>query len=510
MKILHYDLFAGIGGFSYAVDQVYGKENVKHIFVEINPFCRAVLKKHWKNGEYYDDIREFIIKARVKIQKENKENNEITFLTGGFPCQPFSQAGKRRGTQDNRFLWPEMFRVIQLIKPQWVIAENVYGLFDIEGGLVFEQVCSDLETEGYEVQPFIVPAVSVNAPHRRDRVWIVGRRKESDVYQWRGVSGGCRGLRGSYKTQMEDLQICGNESGRKEESQNNITPQISNECTEGNGNRPHQQKSFRQPQGESSNRPSLLEYAQQEDTGWSPLTEGKTQMESNNLCEQSENLVGTIQNRRGSENGLRTSKRKIWTESSEEDGKIITHNKSRRNASREQKGNRDGKSQEKTGNRNSYASDATSKRFCRGGKNKDRQQSSMLGKNIQPIVFNSKSKQSWKHIKSEKRESFSRKDWERDWKEVAFATCLCGMDDGLPRQMDGITISPSKHRKERLKALGNAIVPQVAIEILKAIKSSNEEYLKLANELALKIIPKWDKDSLPVSTPGFGQEILRC
>lgn len=105
------------------------------------------------------------------------ENREYDLLTGGFPCQPFSAAGKRKGTADDRHLWPEMFRVIQLAKPTWIIGENVPGIINIENGMVFEQVCADLENEGYEVQPFIIPACSVNAPHRRDRVWIVANRQ---------------------------------------------------------------------------------------------------------------------------------------------------------------------------------------------------------------------------------------------------------------------------------------------------------------------------------------------
>lgn len=98
-------------------------------------------------------------------------------LTGGFPCQPFSQAGKRKGVEDDRFLWPEMLRVIQEFSPLWVIAENVRGLLTQGGGVVFERVCTDLEAAGYEVQPLIIPAVAVNAPHRRDRVWFVGHTK---------------------------------------------------------------------------------------------------------------------------------------------------------------------------------------------------------------------------------------------------------------------------------------------------------------------------------------------
>jgi DNA (cytosine-5)-methyltransferase 1 len=188
--MIHIDLFAGIGGFSYAVDQVW--KNAEHVFVEIDPFCQAVLKKHWSKGEFYGDIRQFIAdtdrsgcrtsKSKVikdgtqNIRKRNdtfKEHSGCDFLTGGFPCQPFSHAGRRKGTDDDRYLWSPMFDVIRLYRPRWIIAENVAGLVTWNNGLVLEQVCTDLEKENYEVQPFIIPAVSVNAPHRRDRVWIV-------------------------------------------------------------------------------------------------------------------------------------------------------------------------------------------------------------------------------------------------------------------------------------------------------------------------------------------------
>jgi len=173
VKITHYDLFAGIGGFSYAIDEVFGKKNVKHIFVEINQFCQAVLKKHWRDGELYGDIREFNTYIEQTQKTQTIEENNLQILTGGFPCQPFSTAGHKKGTEDDRYLWSEMFRTIQLIRPQWVVAENVYGILTTQGGLAFQQVWSDMETEGYEVQSFIIPAVSVNAPHRRNRVWIV-------------------------------------------------------------------------------------------------------------------------------------------------------------------------------------------------------------------------------------------------------------------------------------------------------------------------------------------------
>jgi DNA (cytosine-5)-methyltransferase 1 len=157
--MLHLDLFSGIGGFALAVDRVWPE--AEHVFCDNNLFCQQVLKKHWPNSKIYDDIRTIT------------DNLSADVLTGGFPCQPFSQAGRRRGTADNRYLWPEMFRVIQLTKPTWVIAENVGGFVTWNEGLVLEQVCTDLESENYEVQTFIIPAVSVNAPHRRERVWIV-------------------------------------------------------------------------------------------------------------------------------------------------------------------------------------------------------------------------------------------------------------------------------------------------------------------------------------------------
>lgn len=157
----HGSLFSGIGGFDLAAEWM-GWENVFHC--EWMEFPRKVLDYYWPNADSHIDI----CKTDFK-----KYANTIDILTGGFPCQPFSLAGKRKGTNDERYLWHEMLRAIQEIKPKFVIAENVFGITNIDGGLVFEQVCLDLEAEGYEVQPFIIPAAAKNAPHRRDRVWFV-------------------------------------------------------------------------------------------------------------------------------------------------------------------------------------------------------------------------------------------------------------------------------------------------------------------------------------------------
>ena len=179
--ITHYDLFAGIGGFSLALEEVFSDETIKHIFCEWERFPTAVLKKHWPDGEFWGDIADLVAHTRRKRQAFSQEQtagskqpSSWTIVTGGFPCQPFSQAGRRRGTADDRYQWPNMFEVIRNVKPDWVVAENVHGLVTWNDGMVLEQVCSDLESEGYEVQPLVVPAVAVNAPHRRDRVWIIG------------------------------------------------------------------------------------------------------------------------------------------------------------------------------------------------------------------------------------------------------------------------------------------------------------------------------------------------
>jgi DNA (cytosine-5)-methyltransferase 1 len=159
----HLDLFSGIGGFALAARNVWGEEHEVVSFCDIEPFAQKVLKKHWPGVPCHVDI---------KTMKGSDYAN-IDILTGGFPCQPFSQAGLRRGTEDDRHLWPEMLRVIREAKPRWIVGENVRGLTNWNGGLVFQEVLSDLEAEGYSVQSFLIPACAIDAPHRRDRIWIV-------------------------------------------------------------------------------------------------------------------------------------------------------------------------------------------------------------------------------------------------------------------------------------------------------------------------------------------------
>ena len=209
------DLFSGIGGFSLGLEATGAFQTVA--FCESDDFCRAVLRRHWPSVPIFDDVGELDACGLGRID----------LVCGGFPCQPFSSAGRRLGAQDDRYLWPEMLRIVETCRPSWVLGENVAGLAsmvfqrgDIEvesrsggrhaNGVDYEAVlvrqstmllgaiCDDLAALGYAVQPFVVPACAVGAPHRRDRIWIVantariqpGRQKQRPERQRAGA--GCQ------------------------------------------------------------------------------------------------------------------------------------------------------------------------------------------------------------------------------------------------------------------------------------------------------------------------------
>ena len=194
----HASVFSGIGGPEVAATML-GWENLFHC--EINPFGRQVLDYWYPNSKSYEDIT---------TTDFTEWRGRVDVLTGGFPCQPFSYAGRRRGAEDDRYLWPSMYRAIDEIQPTWVVAENVAGIltmveqgevskvagsatlfdafddlrgrFELRETFTLQRICTDLESHGYAVQPVLVPACAVGAPHRRDRVFIVARRlKDTDL-----------------------------------------------------------------------------------------------------------------------------------------------------------------------------------------------------------------------------------------------------------------------------------------------------------------------------------------
>lgn len=168
-NITHAPLFAGLNGFGLAANWLGW---VQPFHCEIDDFCQKVINYYWPKSKPYYDIRE----TDFTIWR-----GKIDVLSGGFPCQPYSTAGKRLGKEDDRHLWPEMLRSIREIQPGWVVGENVRGIANWNGGMVFEEVQVDLEAEGYEVQSFMVPACAVNAPHRRERIWFIAYSQSKQI-----------------------------------------------------------------------------------------------------------------------------------------------------------------------------------------------------------------------------------------------------------------------------------------------------------------------------------------
>jgi len=196
--MIHISLFSGIGGFELAAEWMGWRNWVS---CDINEFGNKVREYYWPDGYCHKDVKTLTYET---INKELSDRfgsgwrDDDIILTGGFPCQPYSSAGKRLGKEDERHLWPEMLRVISEVKPTYIVGENVRGLTNWNGGVVFEEVCADLEAIGYEVQPVLLPACAVGAPHRRDRIWFVAhainsgystnKRKTSEKDRVQGIN----------------------------------------------------------------------------------------------------------------------------------------------------------------------------------------------------------------------------------------------------------------------------------------------------------------------------------
>jgi DNA-cytosine methyltransferase len=168
LKLL--DLFSGIGGFSLGLESTGYFQTIA--FVEKDKFCRQVLQKNFNNIPIEEDIRNV-----------RGSNYAADVITGGFPCQPFSVAGKRKGTADDRYLWDETIRVVAECKPRWFIGENVEGLININNGMVLRQVQTDLEEQGFQVQCIVIPASGIGAWHQRKRIWIVAYSHNNGSYR---------------------------------------------------------------------------------------------------------------------------------------------------------------------------------------------------------------------------------------------------------------------------------------------------------------------------------------
>jgi len=220
MKLKLLDLFSGIGGFSLGLESTGYFETIG--FVEKDEFCQKVLKKNFNN---------IPIESEVRNVKGDRYKADI--ITGGFPCQPFSVAGKRRGTEDDRYLWDETIRVIRECKPRWFIGENVEGIINISEGKVLQQIQKDLEEEGFEVQCLVIPASGIGAWHQRKRVWIIGynlsHTNSFGHRRWR--SEGCSDREWSFLPREQE----GREVGSKAQRCDDTTSNTNSKGSQGHG-----------------------------------------------------------------------------------------------------------------------------------------------------------------------------------------------------------------------------------------------------------------------------------
>lgn len=348
--MIHFSLFSGIGGFDLAAEWM-GWDN--YLSCEIEDFPNQVLNHYWPEAYHHRDIKNLDYDT---IQNElsrrfGEWRTKPVVLTGGFPCQPYSHAGQRKGKEDERHLWPEMLRLIHEIKPDFIVGENVFGLLNWNGGMVFDEVLTDLGSAGYDVTPLVIPAAAVNAPHGRDRVWFIAN---SDNF---GSTTRCTKIQkenGEIPKRYDNAKFSNTNKRNATDTQNNVA----------------------------------------QNTMLSRCVHGEFKQEGTEVWK-----FGDISTR--SSDGIYISKGDATDTTSTRRGQDIGRGKSR---------------------------------------------------------FNNQASTPSK------------------WENFPTQPPICGGDDGLPTQLDGVTFS--KWRKESIKGYGNAIVPQVAYEIFKAIELAYSEITK--------------------------------
>jgi DNA (cytosine-5)-methyltransferase 1 len=424
LKVL--DLFSGIGGFSLGLHSTGIFDTVK--FVEIDKFCQKVLNKNFPGIPIEEDIK------NVKGQEF-----EADVITGGFPCQPFSVAGKQKGTNDNRYLWPEMLRLIKEIKPEFVIGENVQGLINLQNGMVLRQVQDDLEGEGFEVQCFLIPASGLGAWHKRNRVWIVGHSKYNGLLAAEKRSRDKKINGGTQKGQNETIESERTSGSKNDEDVSNTT---------GSRSSSESVRNIRSL-GEKSETKERREGDQSSICTSSCSSEGREAKEnvSNSTslgpreCRDSDQEEG----REGCSSTQSDGKR---SNVSNTIGQRATISTKGRHSSIEVFGSHGKKRRDNVSNTISKLSDGCS------GTTRDSK--------TEFIRLECNEGWHWNQVRSEtKRCSEQSKSTNQTWWQI---------ESNLCRVPDGISYGLDKGRVNRIKSLGNAIVPQCARIIGLAIK----------------------------------------
>jgi DNA (cytosine-5)-methyltransferase 1 len=428
-----------------------GWENVFHC--EIAEFPRKILNHYWPNADCHEDI---------KKTDFTKYRGTVDIISGGFPCQPYSAAGKRLGKDDDRHLWPEMLRVIREVKPQWVVGENVRGLLNWNGGMVFHEVCADLENIGYEVQAFIIPASGINAPHQRERLWIVANsrhnaeRKTASSITNEGeqssiihTSEQSRNKSAIFNNGFCDLQ---RDAAHTDNTRTNNGMQFNGERKENDKQRRGQSQSEHWKNGINGNvthsTSNLRWIEQKNDTQRTQEWEfPNTFNEFGKQRNASDSDSNALHERNGN-NEINASKRGFNALNDIDQSNGIgnatdTESQRTREQSSENRGREDGRFNDLSEDGN--APDTDSIRLER--------ECGPIGELGGEIRFSSTS---------------SRNMWDTAWDNFPTESPVCGGDDGISHGLDNITFS--KWRNESIKGYGNAVVPQVVYRIFKTIE----------------------------------------
>lgn len=468
MNLVHGSLFSGLDAPSVAASWL-GWKNAFHC--EINPFCNVILNYWFPESEHYEDI------TKTDFRKWRER---IDVLTGGFPCQPFSVAGQRKGADDNRYLWPEFKRAIREIQPAWVVGENVGGIItmvqpgdEVEVGsqtslfgednrkrvllrqqYVVETICCDLEREGYSVWPLVIPACAVGAPHRRDRVWFVAYRNSAGLQEERPeqqaarASGICtQSVAHRSDTRVEEVQrewedgiLSGGivadtdihrcrigENKQEPVAQCEGTPDDSTDGENGTSAHADSQRHSSCRTSEKIERIGSKFYGEQKEREQSPEwvdgLHGFLQSASNSQCQRSRQILEEIQPKKPDRDSFNGNGDEQLTP---------------------------------------YSTSQQSERMRSRQSEYSIQEQGKLGGSGVESHYNI-----WGGDRSEEK-----------WRNFPTQPPVCRGNDGLPFDVDRLTLPFSRWRQESVKGFGNAIVPQVILEIFKAIEAAEEHFNK--------------------------------